>query len=394
MDKKIYMDHSATTPMSMDVFLAMRPYMLENFGNPSAIYEMGGIAKDAITEARKNVASLIHGDAENVYFTSGGTEANNWCLIKMAEDMRKSGYGNHIITSQIEHKAILNVCKYLEENGFEITYLPVDEEGLVNPEDLETAIKDTTILVSIMYQNNEIGTIEPIKRIGEICYEHDIPFHTDAVQAVGHIPIDVRRLNIDFLSASAHKMGGPKGVGFLYYNKYAVPGMKSLLLGGHQMDGLRAGTENVAGIVGLGEAAKLCKANMNAEAHRCLELREYLGRKLITISDSHINGVDIFDKSKSWFRSCNNINIRFDNIDSTLLQQMLSENGIYVSVGSACNNYNSEPSHVLKAIGLSDSEAESSLRITLGAENTESECDLVFKYIKAYVELIRQSNTD
>lgn len=390
MDKMIYMDHGATTPMSMKAFLAMRPFLVEEFGNPSSTYKIGGVAKDAITEARKSVASLIHADPSDIYFASGGTEADNWALIKVAEGMMTAGCGNHIITSEIEHGAVLNTCKYLETIGFDVTYLPVNEEGLINPDELENAINDKTILVSIMYQNNEIGTIEPIKAIGEICNRHKIPFHTDAVQAVGHIPINVKKLHIDLLSASAHKLNGPKGVGFLYYNHDSIIGMNPLIMGGHQMDGLRAGTENVAGIVGFGEAAKLSARYMRDNAKKCLELRSYLGEKLLTIPNSHINGVDIFDKSKSWLRACNNINISFDGIDSTHLQQLLSESNICVSVGSACNSYSPEPSHVLKAIGLSDAEAFSTLRITLGYENTKEECDKVFNFIKTYVGLLRE----
>lgn len=390
MDKTIYMDHGATTPMSMKAFLAMRPFMVEEFGNPSSTYKIGGVAKDAITEARKNVASLIHADPSDIFFTSGGTEADNWALIRMAEAMRNAGCGNHIITSQIEHDAVLKTCKYLESVGFTVTYLPVNKEGLVDVDELEGAITDNTILVSIMYQNNEIGTIEPIKAIGEVCNRHKIPFHTDAVQAVGHIPINVKKLHIDLLSASAHKFNGPKGVGFLYFNQGDVIGIEPYILGGHQMDGFRAGTENVAAIVGLGEAAKLSARYMRDNAKKCLELRSYLGEKLLTIPDSHINGVDIFDKSKSWLRSCNNINISFDGIDSTHLQQMLSESNVCVSVGSACRSYSPKPSHVLKAIGLSDAEAFSTLRITLGYENTKEECDKVFNYIKTYVGLLRE----
>ena len=381
------MDHGATTPIYHDALMALEAGAA-NFGNPSSTYKIGGEAADAITEARKNVASLIKANPEDIYFTSGGTEADNWCLISAAEDARRREKGNHIITTCIEHKAVLNTCKYLESRGFEVTYLPVNEEGLVDVKDLEEAILGDTILVSVMYQNNEIGTIEPIKAIGEICHQHKIPFHTDAVQAVGHIPINVKKLHIDYLSGSGHKLNAAKGTGFLYYNKETVK-LDSFIRGGHQMDGMRAGTENVPGIMSLGVAARYHKETMRKEAKDQLELRAYLAEKLLAIPDTHINGVDIFDKSKSWLRSCNNINIRFDGINSTILQQMLSEQDVYVSVGSACNSYSSEPSHVLKAIGLTDEQASSSLRITLGAENTKEECDKVAELIDGYVRMLR-----
>lgn len=384
----IYMDHGATTPIDERVVKAMKLWFSQ-FGNPSSTYKIGSEAADAISEAKKNVASLIHGNPEDIYFTSGGSEADNWVLVKMAEGMRNAGHGNHIITTQIEHKAVLNTCKYLETRGFKTTYLPVNSEGLVDVASLENAINDDTVLVSVMYQNNEVGTIEPIKEIGDMCKQHRIPFHTDAVQAVGHIPINVKRLNIDFLSASGHKLSGPKGVGFLYYNKASVPNFEPFINGGYQMDGMRAGTENVPAIVGFGEAAKIASAEMRNNARKCLELRAYLTEKLLTIPNTHINGVDILDQTKSWLRSCNNINVRFDGINSTILQQMLSENDIYVSVGSACNSYSPEPSYVLKAIGLSDEETYSSLRITLGAENTKEECDQAFERIEAYVYMMR-----
>lgn len=384
----IYMDHGATTPMYHDALMALETGAM-SFGNPSSTYKIGGEAADAITEARKSVASLINASPEDIYFTSGGTEADNWCLVSVAEKARRREEGNHIITTAIEHKAILNTCKYLESRGFDIAYLPVNEEGLVNPRDIEEAIRGDTILVSVMYQNNEIGTIEPIKAIGEICYRHKIPFHTDAVQAVGHIPINVKKLHIDFLSGSGHKLNAAKGIGFLYWNKETVKWFEPYIRGGHQMDGMRAGTENVPGIMSLGVAAQYHKQSMREEAKYQLELRAYLTEKLLAIPNSHINGVDVFDKSKSWLRSCNNINIRFDGIDSTILQQMLSEQGVYVSVGSACNSYSPEPSHVLKAIGLTDEQASSSLRITLGAENTKEECDKVADLITSYVNMLR-----
>lgn len=384
----IYMDHGATSPIYDQVLETMIPWFTY-FGNPSSTYKIGEEAFNAVNEARKNVASLVHADPQDIYFTSGGSEADNWVLVGMAERARRQDKGNKIITSQIEHKAILNTCKYLESRGFEVVYLPVDDEGLIDVDELDKTIDEDTILVSIMYQNNEIGTIEPIKAIGKVCKKHNVPFHTDAVQAVGHIPINVKKLNIDFLSGSGHKFGAPKGIGFLYYNKETVKDFRPFIHGGHQMDGMRAGTENVPAIVGIGTAAMIAKETMKTDAKECLELRAYLAEKLLTIPNAHINGVDIFDKSKSWLRACNNINISFDGINSAQLQQMLSEAEVYVSVGSACNSYNPEPSYVLKAIGLSDAEAYSTLRITLGAENSIEECDKVFELIKGYVEFLR-----
>lgn len=387
MEKTIYLDHAATTPVELDVTAVMRPFLFENYGNPSSDYELGKISARAIENARNKIAKAMNAKPDQIYFTSCGTEADNWALIGIAEMMSNQGRGNHIITTKIEHHAILNTCKYLEERGFEVTYLDVDSRGLVSVEDVENAITDKTILISIMMVNNEIGTVEPIKSIGAVAKKHGIPFHVDAVQAFGHIPIDVRDMNICLMSTSAHKLGAVKGTGCLYYNEYFVPGLKPFIHGGHQENSMRAGTENVAGIVGFGKAAEISEKYMADQTEHIAILRDWLGNELLKIDGSHINGVDYH---KNYDLRCpNNLSIRFDGVNSTLLQSMLAEKGICTSVGSACNSGIPTPSHVLKAIGLSDDEAHETLRISLGHENTIDEMEEVVKWINIFVRMLR-----
>lgn len=376
----IYLDNAATTKTAPQVVEAMLPYFSEIYGNPSSVYELAQNAKSAVTQAREDIASVIGARAQDIYFTAGGTEADNWA-IKAAYEAYKSR-GNHIITTKIEHHAVLHTCEYLEKTqGAKITYLDVDENGLVRPEDLEAAITPETILISIMFANNEIGTIEPIAEIGRIAKEHGILFHTDAVQAFGQVPIQVDEMNIDMLSSSAHKINGPKGIGFLYIRK----GVKilSFIHGGAQERKRRAGTENVPGIVGYGCAAKLAAETMQERTEKEIQLRDYLiGRIINEIPYVRLNG----DPKK---RLPNNVNVSFQFIEGESLLIMLDMEGICASSGSACTSGSLDPSHVLLAIGLPHEIAHGSLRMTLSAENTKEEMDLVVEKLKEIVEKLR-----
>lgn len=376
----IYLDNAATTKTAPQVVEAMLPYFSEIYGNPSSVYELAQNAKSAVTQAREDIASVIGARAQDIYFTAGGTEADNWA-IKAAYEAYKSR-GNHIITTKIEHHAVLHTCEYLEKTqGAKITYLDVDENGLVRPEDLEAAITPETILISIMFANNEIGTIEPIAEIGRIAKEHGILFHTDAVQAFGQVPIQVDEMNIDMLSSSAHKINGPKGIGFLYIRK----GVKilSFIHGGAQERKRRAGTENVPGIVGYGCAAKLAAETMQERTEKEIQLRDYLiGRIMNEIPYVRLNG----DPKK---RLPNNVNVSFQFIEGESLLIMLDMEGICASSGSACTSGSLDPSHVLLAIGLPHEIAHGSLRMTLSAENTKEEMDLVVEKLKEIVEKLR-----
>ena len=376
----IYLDNAATTKTAPEVVEAMLPYFGEIYGNPSSVYELAQTTKSAVTAAREEIASVIGARAQDIYFTAGGTEADNWA-IKAAYEAYSSK-GNHIITTKIEHHAVLHTCEYLEKyHGAKVTYLDVDENGLVRPEDLEAAITPETILISIMFANNEIGTIEPVSEIGRIAREHGILFHTDAVQAFGQVPIQVDEMNIDMLSSSAHKINGPKGIGFLYIRKGVKIG--SFIHGGAQERKRRAGTENVPGIVGYGRAAKLAAETMEERTAKERELRDYLiGRILDEIPYVRLNG----DRQR---RLPNNVNVSFRFIEGESLLIMLDMEGICASSGSACTSGSLDPSHVLLAIGLPHEIAHGSLRMTLSAENTKEEMDTVVEKLKEIVEKLR-----
>jgi len=380
MEKKIiYLDNAATTAVKPAVLEAMIPYFTEKFGNPSSIYSISADNKKDITEARETIAKTINTEAENIYFTAGGSESDNWALKATAE-----AYGNkgkHIITTKIEHHAILHTCDYLAEKGFEITYLDVDEFGLIKLDQLKKAIRPDTILISIMFANNEIGTIQPIAEIGKIAKEHGILFHTDAVQAYTQVPIDVDALNIDMLSTSGHKINGPKGIGFLYIRK----GVKihSFVHGGAQERKRRAGTENVPGIIGMAKAAEIATNNMKERTTKEIELRDYLiDRVLLEVPYTRLNG----DRYK---RLPNNFNVSFQFIEGESLLIMLDMEGICGSSGSACTSGSLDPSHVLLAIGLPHEIAHGSLRLTLSDETTKEDLDFVIVAIKKIVERLR-----
>ena len=376
----IYLDNAATTKTAPEVVEAMLPYFGEIYGNPSSVYELAQTTKSAVTAAREEIASVIGARAQDIYFTAGGTEADNWA-IKAAYEAYSSK-GNHIITTKIEHHAVLHTCEYLEKyHGAKVTYLDVDENGLVRPEDLEAAITPETILISIMFANNEIGTIEPVSEIGRIAREHGILFHTDAVQAFGQVPIQVDEMNIDMLSSSAHKINGPKGIGFLYIRKGVK--IRSFIHCGSQERKRRAGTENVPGIVGYGRAAKLAAETMEERTAKERELRDYLiGRILDEIPYVRLNG----DRQR---RLPNNVNVSFRFIEGESLLIMLDMEGICASSGSACTSGSLDPSHVLLAIGLPHEIAHGSLRMTLSAENTKEEMDTVVEKLKEIVEKLR-----
>ncbi len=379
MKTRIYLDNAATTKTSQEVVDAMIPYFTENYGNPSSIYELGARSKEAITDAREQIAEVIGARTEEIYFTAGGTEADNWA-IKAAYEAYK-GKGNHIITTSIEHHAVLHTCQYLEKQGAEVTYLKVDENGLINLEELEKAIRPDTILISIMFANNEIGTIEPIREIGMIAKEHGILFHTDAVQAFGQVPIQVDEMNIDMLSASGHKINGPKGIGFLYIRKGVK--IRSFVHGGAQERKRRAGTENVPAIVGLAAAAKRAARTMEARSRQETELRDYMiGRVLEEIPFVKLNG----DPVK---RLPNNMNFSFRFIEGESLLIMLDMKGIAGSSGSACTSGSLDPSHVLLAIGLPHEIAHGSLRLTLGEDITKADLDYTLEQIKEIVGKLR-----
>ena len=381
MDKKvIYLDHAATTATRPEVLEAMLPYFTENYGNPSSIYELGSIKKQIVTESREIIGKALGTDAQNIYFTAGGSEADNWALVATAEAFKNKG--NHIITSKIEHHAILHTCEYLEkERGFEVTYVDVDEHGILKLDELKKAIRPTTILITVMFANNEIGTIQPVKEIGAIAHEHGILFHTDAVQAFGQIPIDVDAMNIDMLSGSGHKLNGPKGIGFLYIRKGVK--IRSFIHGGAQERKRRAGTENVPGIVGLGKAVEIAVRTMDERIKKETELRDYLiGRILKEIPYTRLNG----DSEK---RLPNNANFSFQFIEGESLLIMLDMAGICGSSGSACTSGSLDPSHVLLAIGLPHEIAHGSLRLTLGEDNTKEEMDYVVEKVKGIVERLR-----
>lgn len=380
MNTLIYMDHSATTPVKKEVLEEMLPYLSEKFGNPSSVYSIGRESKKAIEEAREKTAKALCASPSEIYFTSGGSEADNWA-VKGAAYANKSK-GNHIITSSIEHHAVLNTCKYLENDGFEVTYLPVDSDGLISLEDLKNAIRPETILVSIMFANNEIGTIQPIREIGQVTREKGIYFHTDAVQAVGNVKIDVEELNIDLLSLSAHKFYGPKGVGVLYIKKNVK--ISPFIQGGGQERGRRASTENVAGIVGLGKAIEIASNNLENYNTKLLKLRKMLIDGIMEkIPFVKLNG----HPEK---RLPGNANFSFEFIEGESLLLMLDMKGIAGSSGSACSSGSLDPSHVLLAIGLTHETAHGSLRLTLGEGNNEEDVGYVLEAIPPIVQRLRE----
>jgi cysteine desulfurase len=371
------MDYAATTFVRQEVLDEILPYFKDNFANPSSLYNFAEVNRSAIKLARQRVAKVINSDENEIYFTSGGSESDNWAIKGIA--FANKSRGNHIITSQIEHHAVLNASKFLEKNGFSVTYLPVDSDGFINIEDLKNAITEKTILVSIMFANNEVGTIEPISEIGKICREKGIYFHTDAVQAVGHLPVDVKSMNIDLLSMSGHKFYGPKGVGVLYIRK----GVKidNLIDGGSQERGKRAGTENVSGIVGLGKAIEIAGQELDFEANRLKILRDKLIDGILNkVPKARLNG------PRGDKRLPNNVNFSFVGVEGETLLFDLNDAGVFVSTGSACASGSLEPSHVLLSIGLSHEVAHGSVRMTLGLNTTEEDVDYVIDVLPKIVE--------
>lgn len=380
MDKLIYLDNAATTQVHPLVVEEMLPYFTESYGNPSSIYQFAGTVKEAMEQARESLAAGIGARAREIYFTGGGSESDNWALIAIAERYQEKG--KHIITTRIEHHAILHTCEYLEKRGFEVTYLDVDGQGFVNPEALEAAIRPDTILISVMAANNEIGTIQPLKQIGELAKAHGILFHTDAVQAFGHIPLNVDEMNIDLLSATAHKLNGPKGVGLLYVRKTVQ--LFSFIHGGAQERGKRAGTQNVPGIVGFAKAAELAWKQMDERMAYESRLRNHLIEQVLKeIPDSSLNGsID--------HRLPNNANFVFEGIDGTSLLILLEQKGICGSAGSACSSGSVDPSHVLLAIGVPKELARGSLRLTLSHQTEIEEIDYTVDVLKVVVERLRK----
>lgn len=379
MSDLIYLDHAATTAVHPDVLKEMLPYFTDKFGNPSSVYGFAANNKNKLTEARETIAGALGAKPEEIYFTAGGSESDNWALKCTAEAY--GVHGGHIITTKIEHHAILHTCKYLENRGYDVTYLDVDENGLVDLNILEAAIRPDTFLISIMFANNEIGTIEPIKEIGEIAHRHGILFHTDAVQAFGQIPIRADEMNIDMLSASGHKFNGPKGIGFLYIKKGLK--LKSFIHGGQQERGRRAGTENVPGIVGIAKACEIAMAEMEERMKKETELRDYLIKRILKeIPYTRLNG-------HSRKRLPNNVNISFQFVEGESILIMLDMAGICASSGSACTSGSVDPSHVLLAIGLPHEIAHGSLRLTLGYENTKEEMDMVVDNLKRIITNLR-----
>ncbi|MDE6888510.1 MAG: cysteine desulfurase NifS [Eubacterium sp.] len=379
MEKLIYLDNAATTALRPEAFEAMKPYFMENYSNPNSVYTFAQQSKKAVDEARETIAGLLGAKANEIYFTAGGSESDNWAIKGCAEAFASKG--KHIITTKIEHHAVLHTCEYLEKKGCEITYLDVDENGMISVEQLEQAIRPDTILISIMFANNEIGTVEPIREIGAVAKKHGVLFHTDAVQAFGHLPIQVDELNIDLLSASAHKFYGPKGVGFFYMRNSVKLG--AYVHGGAQERARRAGTSNVPGIVGMAKAAELAVAQMQESAEKIAVVRDHLIKRVLEeVPYSRLNG-------HPKHRLPNNANFCFRFIEGESLLIMLDQRGICASSGSACTSGSLDPSHVLLAIGLPHEIAHGSLRLTLSEQTTLEDVDYVADSIKAVVERLR-----
>ena len=379
MNRLIYLDNAATTQVYPQVLDAMLPFFTEHYGNPSAIYSFANEAKKAVDQSRSTIADLIGANTDEIYFTGGGSESDNWALVATAEAYESKG--KHIITSKIEHHAILHTCEYLEKRGYEITYIDVDEKGTIRLDELEAAIRPDTILISVMAANNEIGTIQPLKEIGAIAKAHGVLFHTDAVQAFAHIPINVDEMNIDMLSASGHKIHGPKGIGIMYIRKGVK--IRSFIHGGAQERRRRAGTHNVPGIVGMGKAAELAKANMDNNIKNISELRDYLIKRVLDeIPYTRLNGHETN-------RLPNNANFCFRFIEGESMLILLDQNGICGSSGSACTSGSLDPSHVLLAIGLPHEIAHGSLRLTLSEQTTKEDIDYTVDKLKGIIERLR-----
>ena len=376
----IYLDHAATTPLDEEVFDAMLPYLREKFGSASTLYAAGREAREAVEEAREKVADLIGARPEEVYFTGGGSESDNWAIFGVAA--AKAAKGNHIITSAIEHHAVLEPCHALQKQGYALTVLDVDSNGLVDLDQLSSSVTSETVLITIMHANNEIGTIEPVQEIGGIAREKGVHFHTDTVQTVGHIGVDVNEVNCDSLAISAHKLYGPKGVGAMYIRKGAR--VEKLIRGGGQENNRRAGTHNVPGIIGLGKAAELAKKRMAEEAERTTRLRDALIAGIEErIRDVRLNG----DRVK---RLPNNVNFSFEGVEGESMILRMDMNGICVSSGSACTSQSLDPSHVLMALGLKHEQAHGSLRMTLGKDNTPAHVDKVLQVLPEVVQMLRE----
>lgn len=376
----IYMDNCATSPVKEEVFNAMLPYLKEEFGNPSTYYDLGRNAKRGIEEARDNVADLINAFPNEIIFTSGGTESDNMAIKGVA--LKHQDNGKHIITTMIEHPAVRNTCRYLEEKGFEVTYLPVQSNGIIDVNDLNDAIRDDTILISVMHANNEYGTIQPVGRIGKIAKEHDIIFHCDAVQSLGKIPVDVKEMNVDLLSVASHKIYGPKGVGALFIRRGVE--IEPLIHGGGQEYDVRPGTENVPGIVGFGKAAQIARENLNNEMKYLTRIRDRLIERILdTIPESYLNG----DKNQ---RLPNNVNIRFNGIRSESIVLRLNAEGISCAAGSACSSKSKHPPYAMLALGLSEEEVQSAIRLSIGTENKLDEVDDVVEALEDNIAMFRE----
>ena len=389
MNKRIYLDHAATTDMLPEVAYAMEPYFTKKYGNASATYDLGAEAKHAIELARESVSASIHAKPSEIYFTSGGSEADNWAVKGMAGERKR--YGKHIITSAVEHHAILHSCEHMEKLGYKVSYLKVDEDGAVRMDELDGLLRKSEMsswmeekisLISIMYGNNEIGTIQPLEEIGNLARKYHIPFHTDAVQAVGQVPISVRRLPIDMLSASAHKFHGPKGVGFLYV-KDGTP-LSSYIHGGGQEKGKRAGTENVAGIVGMAKALAIANQDMERKMKEITNLRNYFVKRVLQeIPNVRLNG-------HARKRLPGNANFSFKGVSGTALLILLEEEGIYASAGSACSAGSTSLSHVIRAIGVPKEYAYGTIRFTMGRDTTKAELDKTISVLKNCIQILRQ----
>ncbi len=376
----IYLDNGATTPLDPKVEEKMKEFWQDNFGNPSSVHTLGRRARDVVEESRKTIAKSVNAKTHEIYFTSGGTESNNWVIKGIAFALRKKG--KHIITTKIEHKCILESCRWLEGLGYEITYLDVDEGGFVDEEKLKEAIRRDTVLVSIIHGNNEIGTIQDIKRFGKLCRDLGVYFHTDACQSYTKVPIDVKDMCVDLMTLNAHKIHGPKGVGALYIHDGVE--IHPLLHGGGQEKGKRSGTSNVPGIVGFAEAVRLGLDKRHVEYMK--KLRDKLGRRLLDLEETELNGPSLENVDE---RLCNNLNIMFRGVDNEVLGSVLDARGVYVSAGSACSARSTKPSHVLLAIGRTEDEARNSIRITLSRFNTEDEIDRAGEIIEEEVRKIR-----
>ena len=375
----IYMDNASTTVVDKEAFDIAKKYLFENYANPSSSHSMANDVKADMEDAREMIADILGARYNEIYFTSGGSESNNWAILKVCELMENKG--KHIISSKIEHHSVLHTLSYLEKKGYEVTYLSTDEKGIIDINELKSAIREDTVLISIMFANNEIGTIEPVKEIGKLAHEHNILFHTDAVQAVGHLPIDVNELNIDLLSASGHKFHSPKGVGFLYIRSGIK--LSSLIHGGNQERNRRAGTENTFGIIAMANALKNSYETLETDSLYVKSLRDRLLSLILeNIEGSHING----DMDNRLF---NNINIYFENISGELLLILLNQNGVCASLGSACTTGSIDPSHVIMAVSNDKKRASSSLRLTLSKYNTEDEVNKTFEILKKCIEKLR-----